>query len=282
MSKKSDLNKNNICLFREPDVPIEEGLGVITMVYEKNPKKTDRFVTGAVFSLCVVSKGKGLYRTLNGNYSLKRGDVFIIMPASTYYVSDIDNLEYMYARFSSTKAFKLVNGVNVDKFNCYFEGKDIIADIWENIFTSGITNFDMCAEGLIMLTLSTLTQHTEVPQKESKPQVAADKILKIIEENYCDCNFNLTVLAEKLFFNPKYLSTLFKQYFKVNFSTYLTELRMVNATNLIVSGFTSIKEIAQLSGFSDSLYFSKAFKKFIGVSPSEYILQEKSKHKSKN
>ena len=54
---------------------------------------------------------------------------------------------------------------------------------------------------------------------------------------------------------------------------------MVNATNLIVSGFTSVKEISQLSGFSDPLYFSKAFKKNNGISPSEYIIQERKKHK---
>ena len=282
MSKKNDLNKNNICLFRAPDVVKEEGLGVITMVYEKNAIKTDRFITAAVFSLCVVSKGKGIYRTLNGSYSLKRGDVFLIMPASTYYISNIDNLEFMYVKFSSIKAFKLIESVNVNKLNCYFEGKDVISDIWENIFASGVTNFDMCAEGLITLSLSCLNSRTEIEQKESKTQVTNDKILKIIEENYCDCNFNLTVLAEKLFFNPKYLSTLFKQYFKVNFSTYLTELRMNNATNLISSGFTSIKEISQLSGFSDPLYFSKAFKKINGISPSEYILKEKNKNKNKN
>ena len=77
------------------------------------------------------------------------------------------------------------------------------------------------------------------------------------------------------FYNKKYLSDLFKARFNIPFNTYLTQLRIENAAKLIGAGFTSIKEIAQLSGFSDPLYFSKVFKKKYGISPGEYISSQK-------
>lgn len=70
---------------------------------------------------------------------------------------------------------------------------------------------------------------------------------------------------------------MFKKKFNVTFTAYLTELRLNNAINLINSGFTSIKEIAQLSGFSDALYFSKIFKKNTGLPPIKFIEKEQSK-----
>lgn len=43
------------------------------------------------------------------------------------------------------------------------------------------------------------------------------------------------------------------------------------AAALIGCGFTSVKEIATLCGFSDALYFSRVFKSLQGVSPKEFI-----------
>ena len=47
------------------------------------------------------------------------------------------------------------------------------------------------------------------------------------------------------------------------------------------AGFTSIKEIASFSGFSDPLYFSKVFKKHYGMSPGEYMEKEIKKNTRK-
>ena len=43
------------------------------------------------------------------------------------------------------------------------------------------------------------------------------------------------------------------------------------ACTLINQGFTSVKEIAAMSGYRDALYFSKVFKRKMGVSPKQYI-----------
>ena len=57
----------------------------------------------------------------------------------------------------------------------------------------------------------------------------------------------------------------------IGFSKYLNQLRIKHAYDLISQNMTSVSEIAYNCGFSDSLYFSKVFKKITGISPTEYI-----------
>ena len=266
----------NICLFtsQKQQATNDEDLGIINLTYEESLGKNSKFVIGAIFQLCVVVDGKGIFGTLNKTYPLKRGDVFCIFPSVPYYVSNEDNLKFMYVKFSSTYAYSLFDSLKITKNNCYYENCEDLAKIWELTFAGNLTKVELTATGLVLLTLTNLQpqdlKSTAKPTQETKMQT----ILKIINDNYCNSNFHLSTLADMCFYNKKYLSNLFKARFKIPFNTYLTQLRIENANKLIASGFTSVKEIAQLSGFSDPLYFSKVFKKYNYNSPAYCIKQE--------
>ena len=51
----------------------------------------------------------------------------------------------------------------------------------------------------------------------------------------------------------------------------LKNTRIQHATFLMEQGITSVKNVAFLSGYKDSLYFSNVFKKTVGTAPSEFI-----------
>ena len=70
--------------------------------------------------------------------------------------------------------------------------------------------------------------------------------------------------------SPYYFSKLFKQETGGNFIEYLTEVRLRNARELLKDSGLSIKEICAESGYSDPNYFSRIFKKYEGVTPSEF------------
>ena len=70
--------------------------------------------------------------------------------------------------------------------------------------------------------------------------------------------------------SPYYFSKLFKQETGENFIEYLTKVRMKNAEELLKDSSYSIKEICTASGYGDPNYFSRIFKKYEGVTPSEY------------
>lgn len=68
-----------------------------------------------------------------------------------------------------------------------------------------------------------------------------------------------------------YLSKLFKKHKSMTFTDYLTMLRIEQAKKIIEeNGSIKLKDIAQLVGYSDSLYFSKVFRMYTGCAPSQY------------
>jgi len=91
------------------------------------------------------------------------------------------------------------------------------------------------------------------------------------EERFNDPMLSLSVLAEELSYNSKYLSHVFKEKMGIGYSEYLRETRIKFARSLLDRGLDSVKNVALLSGFNDPLYFSSVFKKTMGVSPAAYV-----------
>lgn len=96
-----------------------------------------------------------------------------------------------------------------------------------------------------------------------------DSIREYIERNYRE-NLNVAELAREYGLNASYLSTLFKERTGINFTAYLEGIRMEKAKRLLEDGKESITEVALQTGYSNSNYFSKVFKKYTGVTPREF------------
>ena len=79
--------------------------------------------------------------------------------------------------------------------------------------------------------------------------------------------------AEYVNLSPYYFSKLFKLQTGENFSDYLTRLRIEESKRLIAQRSLSLKEICYEVGYKDPNYFSRVFKKAVGISPSEYRQQ---------
>lgn len=93
------------------------------------------------------------------------------------------------------------------------------------------------------------------------------RIKEYIEENL-DKKISLQDIAEQFYFNPSYISQLFKKECKMNYSHYLLKVRMEKAMDLLKTSNLKIYEIAAMVGYDDSKQFAKAFKRFFGILPS--------------
>lgn len=93
-----------------------------------------------------------------------------------------------------------------------------------------------------------------------------NNILEYLNNNY-HRNISLKDCAEQLHISPNYLSRLFKKYTRVSFITYLNELRIKRALELLRDTELSIKEVAHKVGYNNLNYFYKNFKAFTGVTP---------------
>ncbi len=95
--------------------------------------------------------------------------------------------------------------------------------------------------------------------------------IQYIDENYMKKDFSLQTAAEKSYISDTYFRKLFKQEFHLSPKQYVIKRRMNHAASLIIAGYHTLEEIAELCGYHDYKHFSVAFKKVIGTSPSKYV-----------
>ncbi len=98
--------------------------------------------------------------------------------------------------------------------------------------------------------------------------------IKFEIEEYMKVNFKRDIfmqqVANEMNYSIAHFSRLFKNCFNKNFVTYLTEMRIKAAKDLLINPTVSIKSIGENVGYKDSSHFTKAFRRIVGVSPSEY------------
>ena len=103
-------------------------------------------------------------------------------------------------------------------------------------------------------------------QREERP---IHGITRYLQEHLAE-EVSLSVLAEEFHLSAQYISQLFKNEIGVGFLTYLTNIRMERAKQLLLSTSLSIAEVSEQSGYGDYRVFTKVFKKAEGITPSQY------------
>lgn len=83
-------------------------------------------------------------------------------------------------------------------------------------------------------------------------------------------DLSLLHLSEQFYFNPSYLSRLFKQAAGQNITDYITALRVERAQQLLKDPRRRVGDVAAALGFESQHYFARFFKKATGLTPQEY------------
>lgn len=96
------------------------------------------------------------------------------------------------------------------------------------------------------------------------------EIRSFVAENFTDSNLSLTLLSDRFQVNSKYLSQLFKEELGENFSDFLIALRMELAKKLLTETMETVQDISVRAGYTNSISFSRIFKKCVGLSPGQY------------
>ncbi|MFD0693351.1 response regulator [Paenibacillus sp. GCM10027628] len=94
-------------------------------------------------------------------------------------------------------------------------------------------------------------------------------ILDYIQHHYHK-DINRETVAREVFITPGYLSLLFKQELKTSFLDYLHKIRIDRARELLHNRSHKISDIAHDVGYNDEKYFFQVFKKYVGMTPTQY------------
>lgn len=124
-------------------------------------------------------------------------------------------------------------------------------------------------KGYILLLIGKLKEFYETEESQDISEELVEEIFNFCRENY-SFGIRLGDVAEKLHISSGYLSHIFSKRIGMSFCDYINSLKTVAAAELISKTDKSMTEIAELSGFSTIRTFNRAFKKHIGVPPSDF------------
>lgn len=246
------------------------------------PKVYDYYLIHYVIS------GKGVFSSQGEEYELGAGDSFVIEPEQLIsYVSDeIDPWHYCWIAFTGAQAAALVDSTGVNPLQPIIHTKrnrhiPVLFRHIQQALRSKKANAQLKSIGYLHLllgeyceTLSASTLAGVVTEAESDRIV--QQAIHYLSTQYAE-PITIELMAESLGYNRAYLSRMFKRHTKVTPVTFLLKLRVDKARLLLRERLElTIEQIASSVGFYDPLYFSKQFRRWYGVSPSEYRNQIKS------
>ena len=144
------------------------------------------------------------------------------------------------------------------------------------LFSAGIASDGTDVEGYaaVLRLLAAAVSQPEHREEVSSPAFGRmSDIIAYLDAHYTE-RISLTELAGRLFISEYYLCRLFKEYTGRTVLSYLTELRVGRAKQLLLGTDMKIGRVARASGFGSVSAFGKAFAAAVGVSPREYRRRE--------
>ena len=110
----------------------------------------------------------------------------------------------------------------------------------------------------------------EVFIKSDKENDYVRQILNVTKEHYAE-KISIEAFSEEFGVSASYLSRKFKDSTGTGYLDYLNKYRIQQAIKLLETGKYKVYEVSDLTGFTDYKHFNSVFKRYTGVSPSEFI-----------
>jgi AraC-like DNA-binding protein/ligand-binding sensor protein len=116
--------------------------------------------------------------------------------------------------------------------------------------------------------LSLLSNQILVQQENAEPPMIR-RAKEFIQQHYTE-EISLEQVAKAVNTSTFYFCKMFKKFTGVNYTEYLSRIRIENARNLLLNPNLRISEIAFAAGFQSLTHFNRVFKKVVGESPTEF------------
>lgn len=219
--------------------------------------------------------GEGVIIVNGESYPFIAGDIIAVNPNEIHFIGSDSTVSYdcliIFEEFCKqngieTNKSQIVTAINDTR--CSKLHRDACAAFRSN------TTMQITETRLKILTLLyTLYTHHSVPatHKSDNTMDAIKESIRFIIE-YATTPLTLDNAAKKAHLSRFYFSKKFKQITGKSFTEFLNEQRCHHAIEYIQQNLT-VAEAGFQAGFSDPAYFSRVFKKYIGISPSQYRQQ---------
>ena len=263
------MRTKNICKFVSGSEP--DKLETLCFIFESNPAIMEKEVILAQNRVFLIKQGTGDFFCGGNKVSFSPGCLIFAFEGEQVSVSAQDtSCQYMYIDFNGIRGGNLLSRFSIHRQNRMFTGFDGLVPFWHDSLTrASEENIDLAAESMLLYAFSRLSGTSSAQNDLIK------QITEITEQDFTNHELSMSLIADELSYNAKYLSHIFKEKMGIGYTEYLRNVRLKYAVSLLDFGIDSVKNVAFLSGFSDPLYFSTVFKNSLGMSPREYQKRNK-------
>ncbi len=208
-------------------------------------------------------------------FSLKKGSVVLFPPKFKYHYWGEPPSKYLCAHFTGSHVEKILTDLGFSLEPCMFENEfsPKIKNLFDKMIEQYMTNAPFLQYSLACL-LEEILLTIALGRIKNDGYHTLKKSIKYIHANYTE-KIQIPYLAKlEGLSNSRYI-TLFSREMGKSPSEYILELRLGRACDLLLTTDMEICLIGALSGYKDQYFFSKIFKKHIGMSPREYRKRHK-------
>ncbi len=228
------------------------------------------------WELTYVDKGE-LLTTIDGvSYHLKQSDLIFYAPMQFHTQSTFEKISSSYLTINFKMNFNhtdlLCNKIFSLQRDSYFIISRLIKELSnDNIYSDDLS---LCyLKELIIQTLRLDNSHFHSKPTTHMQQTYENKLLNDILlyiDNHIYEKISVSTLCEHFCISTSMLHSLFRKNMNNTAKNYINELKLSKSKELIRNSTHTLSEISEILGFSSIHYFSKKFKSYFNISPTEY------------
>ncbi|MBQ8208033.1 MAG: helix-turn-helix domain-containing protein [Clostridia bacterium] len=225
------------------------------------------------YTLHYVFEGSGnLY--LNGKeFHITEKQIFFLPPSEDlmYYPDEDNRWKYVWFYFSGNQAKQLGEsmGFSLDNpIRNVKEYKKLESDLLDMMMDAERGNINEYKARSAFYTI--VGEFCENESNDQLTKNCADEAARFLDTNFARSDFSVETLCSLLYISHSALCKAFKEEYDITPLRYLIQIRMQHAAKLLAESNISVREISELSGYKDEIHFMKTFKKYYGLTATEY------------
>lgn len=228
------------------------------------------------WELTYVDKGE-LLTTIDGvSYHLKQGDLIFYAPMQFHTQSTFEKISSSYLTINFKMNFNhadlLCNKIFSLKRDSYFIVTRLIEELSnDNLYSDDLSLCYLKELIIQMLRLDNSHFHSKptTHMQQTYENELLNDILLYIDNNIYE-KISVSTLCEHFCISTSMLHSLFRKNMNNTAKNYINELKLSKSKELIRNSTHTLSEISEMLGFSSIHYFSKKFKSYFNISPTEY------------
>ena len=228
------------------------------------------------WELTYVDKGE-LLTTIDGvSYHLKQGDLIFYAPMQFHTQSTFEKISSSYLTINFKMNFNhadlLCNKIFSLKRDSYFIVTKLIEELSnDNLYSNDLSLCYLKQLIIQMLRLDNSHFHSKptTHMQQTYENELLNDILLYIDNNIYE-KISVSTLCEHFCISTSMLHSLFRKNMNNTAKNYINELKLSKSKELIRNSTHTLSEISEMLGFSSIHYFSKKFKSYFNISPTEF------------